>query len=1233
MRGSVLDCGDPAPLFERRPIRAATKKPAEALHPTKEAASRAHSTTLRDQRQPPPVTFSLHHLFDGVAGTPRSLLQMRLIVLGLVFAAPLPAADWPMWRGNAMHSGATEQSLPKSLGLKWSRFVGKPDPAFDYHFRLCADQGPEPVAAGGRLFVPSNTQDSVTAFDLASGEAVWSVITEGPVRFAPVVVGDTVCFGSDDGHLYCVDADSGSLKWKARGAPGDRPDHRMLVNGRMSSRWPVRGGPVLQDGTVYFGCGIWPAEGVFLVAVDAASGEVRWRNAEIAQINDGLEEHGKMADIGLPPHGYLAILGGKVALPSGRALAAFADPATGTLDPYNSFYAKYYPAPRGMWAIGGNADFWFQGGALMGTNPKTLELLPVGPMPVAAFAELAGQTVPWVEDKIRRGFVKVTEKDGQRLVTADPRSPQVALNIKAKDVSPAQMFQLAERPVLNMSITGTRHEVGERGMPVFTNSVMYRSEFKDPMGVEVERGMTRVAVPNYDVIRAYDLSDPTWKIDIMASKRVNASQRHLDFKVLWELDVTGLTVKLVAGDRLYAAGANKIVAIDLPQPGAQPIISWEQKVHGYPIGVLAASDHLVVTTDTGRLYAFGENAPTEASEPLVAKKEPASRFDDWRAFLAKRRGEFAPEGYALVLGWNTGELAQELAIQTKLNVIVVEPNPETAKDARATIAKLGWPGSRLQILTGDATSLRLPPYFAQVVTTESFTPLNDGARIWTRMAVESLRPHTGIGLLSLRPKLLEEAQTHAETFGGYTFETADRWTTIRRIAAPKGADNWTHEHANGGNTFASVDALAKPPFGVLWYSGEIDREFSPAFEFHHNRNPYPVIAEGRMFMLESHRLHCADVYTGRHLWKADIPESAKSERRLDDHRTHSRATDQNLIATNDLVYVLREDDAQVFDAATGELVKVLTVPTKFRGETGEAVWDEVRIEGDLLYVAVANHLVALDRHNGEVKWSHDSGRSHVAFGLGNGQAYIIDYTTARAQDPAKTGAFDTKVQVLDAATGEAFWSEPLSAPERPEQSERSAGRPQWAGIFQDNPLKPTVHYNAAHNVLLTIVDRHQFQAFDAQSGSRLWHYDSGTRLTDLVTFEPPTVTSQYVVCDDGVVLDVQTGLGAGPEAVGARGTGCNRFVGNDALVTFRSALACYLDLETNERTYMSSTRPGCTNSMIPAAGLLNAPNFAHGCVCNYPFLTSFSLFHLPEAAKWAPKVKADVQTQSNPNAD
>ncbi len=1139
--------------------------------------------------------------------------------LAVLLFAPLAAkaADWPAWRHDAQRSGATAHALPDEMKPVWSRQLEKPDPAFDYHFRLCADQANEPVAAKGVVFMPSNTNDSVTAYDMRSGAEKWRFITEGPVRFAPVVSGDLVMFGSDDGWLYAVEAGSGALKWKTRGAPEDRADYRMLVNSRMCSRWPVRGGAVVQGGTVFFGCGIWPSEGVWLVAVDVATGKVKWRSGEIAQIDDGLEEHGRMADMGLPPHGYLAMLAGKVAMPSGRALAAFVDPATGHLDPYNSYYAKVYPVPRGSWAVCGHADFWFQGGAVMGANAGALEKLPVGPLSVEDFARLAGKDAAWADEQIRKGVVKT--KDGR--VMLDPHDPAVTMTIVVnRSYTKGQLFQMAERPVLNMQQIGTRHEVGERGLPVFTDKLMFRSEFADPKGIEVERGMTRVTAPKYDVLRAYKLDEASWKLAMAGAKKFDAPRRNLEFPVAWELKVNALTVKLLAGDRLYLAGENKVVAVD----AREPKIVWQQAVRGYPVGMIAANDHLIVSTDAGALYCFG--ASKEEPQILAAEKPAAwERDPHWRGQVAKLKANLSG-GYGLVLGWNSGELAKELALQTTLQVIVAEPDAGIAAKARETLGREGAWARRLRVVTGTSEVMKLPPYFAEVVLCESLSSLDNGARLWTRIAMDALRPHSGFAVLPLRPKLVEQAKAYTGAMGGFEFATERNLTTIRRTDAPKGADDWTHEAAGAANTFASGDRLAVPPFGLLWYSGSIDRDFSPAFEFHHNRNPYPTIVQGRMFMLAADELHAVDAYTGRHLWKAAVPESPKSRRRLADHRQFSRPTDQNLIAAKDFVYVLRESDAQVFDAANGAATGVVRVPND------DAVWDEARIEGDTMFVAIGRRLVALDRVSGAVKWAHVGGHEHVAFSLGDGRVFTVGYSTARSRSQAKLGAEKNELIVLKAGTGEKLWSEPLAVQARKDQTDQSAGKPSWSGIFQDNPLKPTLHYNAAHGVVLVIMDRHDFHAFNAHSGSALWRYDSSSRLSDLVGFEPPTITSEKAVLDDGTLLDITTGK-PDTQAVGGRGTGCNRFIGSDALITFRSALACVMNLGNKERTYLTSTRPGCTNSMIPAAGLLNAPNYAHGCVCNYPFLTSFALHHLPEAAKWAPKEKPDVKFQKNPNAN
>jgi len=67
----------------------------------------------------------------------------------------------------------------------------------------------------------------------------------------------SVNFVSDDGCLYCVDAADGKLRWKVRGLPPGTADRRLLGSGRLISLFPARGGPVLRDGVIYFGAGLW----------------------------------------------------------------------------------------------------------------------------------------------------------------------------------------------------------------------------------------------------------------------------------------------------------------------------------------------------------------------------------------------------------------------------------------------------------------------------------------------------------------------------------------------------------------------------------------------------------------------------------------------------------------------------------------------------------------------------------------------------------------------------------------------------------------------------------------------------------------------------------------------------------------------------------------------------------------------------------------------------------------
>ena len=1110
------------------------------------------------------------------------ILRPILTLLVGAWVSSLHAADWPQWRFDANRSAATEESCMDNPSQLWHLALPYPDPAYDHQYRMCADITYAPVAAHGLVFIPSNVADQVLACDLKTGRTAWRHITDGPVRMAPACVGDMVCFGSDDGCLYAVAARSGELRWKVRGAPEHLPDSRLLVNGRLCSRWPVRGAPVIHGNTVFFGAGVWPEEGVYVSAVDVRTGNLLWRSDKLSYIKNGMSDHGQAYDLSLPPQGYPAVLDGKLAVTSGRSLAAWFDLESGELEPYTCFYVKTNP-PRGTWFAAGISSYWIQGGHWFGTRPDSGPPLPEA--------------------------------------LKDSESPLYWSREKHDN----EWYVMQQRPFLGGDAIGGFGSENYYSEPVLTETTAYASEFASEREYFVPRGHTHVFFPTYDRIVARDLVNPKWTSEThwpVRLQRKPVKMRRLVFPIKWELECP-LKVLAKGGNRIYAGGQDTVAAIRIPSHGETPKIVWQRSVSGIPVNALIADGTLVVTTHTGDVYAFGagKTQPTLFSSPASESKHGP---------YASPRG-----GFALLLGWGDGQRAKQLATAKDCRVVVLEADSSIAAEARNRLAEQGLYGRKIQVLHASLSDLHLTPHWANQVFINDLGGHGSAEAVLSSV-LDTLRPFTG--RLEWRADDLQRAvlERLLAKRTGYALEQNGGTMLVRRLNAPEGADDWTHEPSGPENAFASSDRLVKWPLGLLWYSGDIDRYFTPATHFQHERNPYPLVIDGRMFLITGHYIHAVDVYTGMYLWKTEMPRTPWIETYYFDTRYYGRATERHCALARDLFYAVIGDKINAYDTATGELRVEIEVPARFRAAVADTQktqdykaqghrgrirpvppWSEVRLHHDLLMAVFDKHLAALDRHTGDLRWSRESTLESTAYAIGQGTLYGVDYDLPK-RDGKGDGVCSRLLFALDPATGRTLWKTPVTSRPGPASPPKSNGLRPWL-----RPSVPVVAYNAKHRLVILSINGNELYAHRADDGSDVWSL-TGQTGGDPLRIAPPMVmddhllVSQYKGCY-GFLLDVRTGKEVGETTGIPRPRTCARVIGNDNLLVYRDAATELYDVDNNRMIGLNSLRSGCTTSFIPAGGIMAAPMLGHGCVCNYPMFASMALYHLPQADSFRPQ--------------
>ncbi len=167
--------------------------------------------------------------------------------------------DWPMYRRDTTRSGFSPSPVPSEIEESWTvRLGGKLT---------------QPVVADGKVFVAAVDEHTLYALGSESGEAVWQYTAGGRIDSSPTLYRGTVLFGSADGWVYCLDADSGVLAWRYLVAPEAK---RIVSYQQIESVWPVSGSVLIHDDVAFClaGRNMFFDGGLRLVRLDPTTGRL-----------------------------------------------------------------------------------------------------------------------------------------------------------------------------------------------------------------------------------------------------------------------------------------------------------------------------------------------------------------------------------------------------------------------------------------------------------------------------------------------------------------------------------------------------------------------------------------------------------------------------------------------------------------------------------------------------------------------------------------------------------------------------------------------------------------------------------------------------------------------------------------------------------------------------------------------------------------------------------------------
>lgn len=1195
------------------------------------------------------------------------------------------AEDWKTWRHDNQHSGVSSEELPENLKLIWARKFNKPVPAWNDP-RLHFDHSIHLVVSGTTIFVNTPELDGVRAYNTGSGKEIWRFHANGPVRLAPCVEGNDILIACDDGFLYCLDSRSGKRKWNFFAGHNQ---NRSLGNGKLISIWPVRGGPVVENGVVYFAAGVWPFMGTIVYALDVNTGQEIWRNEETSLMYFEQDGIGEGYGFGGPsPQGSIAQHEDKLIVPAGRAWPMQLNKTTGKLLPY-------YPGTKdhgggGSVRLSVYDDYLAMGGFVFQRKeflPLSLNDQPKFLKPLSALSLIDNDVL--------------YTANNQQLTAYHVGSPEFkpyrggfGVNaIQAK--APTLWEHTDQNPFITMIKSGSKlYASTDKGIIAIDTTPDLKGD-RVAWSVDTPDPVLEMATANQ---RLFASTQEGW---VYCYGKTNASPEIyprsekglLQIKSKWHKKVLGLKdqlklnrgycliLGLTDGTLLRSLIDNtnlKMIAVDSnPELINRLRTTYERAgllgnrvvLHqGSPLDFeypqymakLIVSEYRYETNHSfyrkliSRMYpslrpyggalsidmpSYQKNHFSKMIKPISLEKMNLSRKDHWTLLIRSGALEGSDDWThetgnpgntwknhdklvkaPLGVLWYGGRAGADELFMNKDNS---PPTPQIV-DGRMFIHGNGLM-TAIDIYTGQilwkknmpsarlfrnerSNATGIGPWSSRAGTRPVrsdfvagtkglFLVLGDKIERWdsvTGKAIQSyvipsentggVSPH--IGQLKIEGRVMILSADYEAPSIGATFITKDfehfSQDNIRTVL--KHMKSW------------SSDKAVK----------QIDKEHELEYLVRYANHLLTQNGLEKKAISSAHR---------KLLNSAQLEELSQSKQKIERYYRIQKQYFSPFLSLRDL-------NRKLIEAAFPD-IKKMPLKTNWGNER---YWKG----------ASTKQIVAMDIDSGKVLWKKIAkyGFPHKSVVLGNAKVFCLDRIDVETLNLVKRRgvAVEHHPQVLcfDLQTGQEIWRRKEKG-----SSYQTLYSDKYDVFLQVSPYdllpeqinrkkrRQGIRFVAHQGVTGKLLWKQDFEVNRAVGRHREWY--SWFLYKEMIVCE--TYKDYVGENSDFHGIDIKTGkhvsridpiTGTTKDWVIARTRGCGNSVCSENLIFFRSGSAGYFNMENDGGTSnLGGFRSGCKNSLIPAGGILNAPNIASGCSCNYPVFTSLALVTMKGVENWS----------------